>query len=117
MAAKRTLMFSSVPAPLDGFNFAGIQSKGFYGILPFVGDTSWGLTFCNCDDNVLTALIADRHYMEKPELFMEILNKNVRDFVAQGQQVIVDQISQKVANVDLLVCENDGSDLPKLSKL
>lgn len=82
--SKRTLTFSSVPAPKDGFNFDGIQTRGFYGILPFLGDTTWGLTFCSCDDAVLTALICDRHYMEKPELFMEIFNANMREFIDQG---------------------------------
>ena len=106
-----------MPAPLDGFNFSGIQSKGFYGVLPFVGDTTWGLTFCSCDDSVLTTLICERHYMTQPELFMSILNRNIRDFVAHGQRAVAAQISQKVANVNLLVCENDGGEGLKMSKM
>ena len=55
--------------------------------------------------------------MTQPELFMSILNRNIRDFVAHGQRAVAAQISQKVANVNLLVCENDGGEGLKMSKM
>ena len=86
--------------PKEGFNFDGIQTKGLYVVLPFVGDTTWGMSFVACDNVVLTCLIAERHYMEQPELFLQILDRNIQTFLDQAiDQTSMNMLSQKLGNV------------------
>lgn len=51
--------------------------------------------------------------MEQPELFMQIFNGNVREFIAQGYKHAVK--SQNTVNIEVI--DEDNQHLIKISKL
>jgi hypothetical protein len=75
IAKKVSLSYSSILAPRERWDFGVAKVNHISSFLPATGDLMFGI-FVNIHGNVLKmSLIADTHYVEYPDEFMEILNK------------------------------------------
>ena len=92
-----TFGFSSVPGPPDGFCFHGMKSKGMYAFYPPICEQLCNSLAVMMDDNLRLSIQLDSNYVKKPDLFIAIFEKRMREFLEERseQSAAKDIISSK----------------------
>lgn len=83
----RTFLYTSIPGPMNGFRWNGMQTKGIMPIVPLTGEASFSIMYVSVDNVILIGLFCDLHYMENPDLFMQILDRKMIEFSAQADNI------------------------------
>ena len=82
MAKKITLAYTNMPTSKTPYDFGGIATcKKIGAFLPSVGDVGIKFSALSHHRTLLMCLTCDQQQIKNPNLFMEIFNKYVDEFI------------------------------------
>lgn len=82
LARRVTLTYSNLSTPEKNYNIDGVKCRAMCAFLPSVGDMLCGIIGISHGSVIKLSLITDKHYVEFPDEFMEILEAKIEQFVS-----------------------------------
>jgi hypothetical protein len=84
MSQQCSLMYSNVPTAKEPWDFIGSKTNSIRVFLPGVGDLHTGFIAVSHGNALTISLQSDMHYVKYPDEFIQIVGRNIDDFIANG---------------------------------
>lgn len=75
--SKFTMSYSNMSGPKEPFNWDGSKCNWYTAFLPAFGPSLCAITAFSQADAIQMGLVSDTNSIDNPDVFMELLNKNV----------------------------------------
>lgn len=86
LSTKLSIVYSNMPGPKETWYLDGRKMNYQVGLLPALGEMLCGLFMCTTGNNLKWGLITDKHYIQNPDLFAEILDRRISE-VSYGKVI------------------------------
>ena len=84
MSQQCSMVYSNVPTCKDHWDYIGSKCNNIRVFLPPVGDLQTGFIAVSHGNALTISLQSDLHYVKFPNELMQIVERNVNDFIDTG---------------------------------